>query len=63
MLRMRCSPKWGQHFAWNPGTGKLLRRPRISHSEALFHAQFLWEWGRMIDVVFGEISVELKPAP
>jgi hypothetical protein len=28
-----------------------------------FHAQFLWEWGRMIDVVFGEMSVELKPAP
>jgi hypothetical protein len=38
-------------------------QPYRNLTRSFFHAQFVWEWGRMIDVVFGDISVKLKQAP
>jgi hypothetical protein len=57
----------------NWGTSEIAKLEVDGDSESLlpyrnlarpfFHAQFVWEWGRMIEVVFGDISVKLKQAP
>ena len=54
----------------NWGTSEIAKLEVDSDSEHLvayrnsaipfFHGRFIWEWGRMIDLVFARLSVEIK---
>lgn len=37
-----------------------LLQPYRNRSTTFFHGRFIWEWGRMIDLVFAHMSVKVK---